>query len=496
MAPKYNEKISSLSSIDDIEQHDELISEDWCDTPDEIDVMARQKKKQIFIDVTKALMVLGFSSWSNLVEGKVYNIHRQLVKLKSFMYEIFDTLIILNLHLLFVGVEQSNPKEMKTKLNGILEQRRKDRRDYLALINATEALNFGLHQKISTVNDFANNKSRIASTNNDNTKKQKRNDDHNAMTSNFIRAPNDNITSNNDNHNSPNNDRSKVLNRHKSPRRCKSTLSKKKIPKNNKKILEGTNSLPSSSSLQLSSIYIYNLNVLHQTSTNEDDEDNESDQDEEEKALTWACSVLIEEFNRKCSLRHQNKVINKRINQKLVAFHRFKNFQEEQRKEEAKKEAKGETMHKALESNKLQHDTNINIDNDANIDENNSISDENVAKSENENQTELENEDLDNHKIQIVSLQDQIRKEKGRSHISMVSGYFVSDKEKDKIKEAKQVLRRLDEEAERIKNKKRKEDEKRRLAQLRKILSLKAEELEKDFTNNNETSEANKEAGK
>ena len=80
MAPKYNEKISSLSSIDDIEQHDELISEDWCDTPDEIDVMARQKKKQIFIDVTKALMVLGFSSWSNLVEGKVYNIDSQLVK--------------------------------------------------------------------------------------------------------------------------------------------------------------------------------------------------------------------------------------------------------------------------------------------------------------------------------------------------------------------------------------------------------------------------------
>ena len=83
MAPRYNEKISSLSSIDDMGQHDELINDDWCDRPDEIDVIARQKKKQVFIDVTKALMVLGFSSWSKLEEGKVFKIDSQLVKLRS-----------------------------------------------------------------------------------------------------------------------------------------------------------------------------------------------------------------------------------------------------------------------------------------------------------------------------------------------------------------------------------------------------------------------------
>ena len=158
---------------------------------------------------------------------------------------------------------------MKSKLNGILEQRRKDRRDYLALINATETLDFGLYQKISTVNDFGNNKSRTESTKDDNTKKQKRNEDYNTMPSNFLRAPNDNITSNNDNHNSQNNDQSKVMSRSKSPRRCRSTLSKKRVPKVGKKVIEGPNSLPSSS-LQLSSIYIYNLNALHQPSSNED----------------------------------------------------------------------------------------------------------------------------------------------------------------------------------------------------------------------------------
>ena len=89
----------------------------------------------------------------------------------------------------------------------------------------------------------------------------------------------------------------------------------------------------------------------------------------------------------------------------------------------------------------------------------------------------------------------------------MVSGVFVSDTEKEKIKEAKKVLRRLDkiaevkkqkeeEEKERIRQIKRKEEEKQRLVQLRKILSLKAEKHENDGINDIETVELNKEGGK
>ena len=121
--------------------------------------------------------------------------------------------------------------------------------------------------------------------------------------------------------------------------------------------------------------------------------------------------------------------------------------------------------------------------------------------------TEDEKEDLHNHKIQIVSLQDQIRKEKDRSHISMVSGVFESDTEKEKIKEAKNVLRRLDkiaevkkqkeqEEKERIRQMKRKEEEKQRLVQLRKILGLKEVKQENDGINDNKTAELNKDGGK
>ena len=95
MAPIFNEKVVTLSSIGDVEKHEELISEDWCNTSDEIDVLARQKKKQVFIDVTKALMVLGFSSWSKLEEGKVLKIDSQLFKLEY--YENFDTLLILKI---------------------------------------------------------------------------------------------------------------------------------------------------------------------------------------------------------------------------------------------------------------------------------------------------------------------------------------------------------------------------------------------------------------
>ena len=88
----------------------------------------------------------------------------------------------------------------------------------------------------------------------------------------------------------------------------------------------------------------------------------------------------------------------------------------------------------------------------------------------------------------------------------MVSGYFVSDTEKEKIKEAKKVLKRLDkmaevkkqkaqEEQERIQQIKRKEEEKQRLAQLRKILSLKSVEQENEVINDNDNAELNEEGG-
>ena len=72
MAPIHNETILSTSSIDEIEQHDELNSAAECEKPSEANVFPEQKKKQVSIDVTKALMVFGFSSWSTLEEGKSF----------------------------------------------------------------------------------------------------------------------------------------------------------------------------------------------------------------------------------------------------------------------------------------------------------------------------------------------------------------------------------------------------------------------------------------
>ena len=89
----------------------------------------------------------------------------------------------------------------------------------------------------------------------------------------------------------------------------------------------------------------------------------------------------------------------------------------------------------------------------------------------------------------------------------MVSGFFVSDTEKEKIKEAKKVLRRLDkvaevkkqkaqEDKERTRQKKRKEEEKQRLAKLRKILCLKVVERENEVMTDNATADINTEGGK
>ena len=385
-------------------------------------------------------------------------------------------------------MERNNSEEMNTKLNGLVQQRRKDRREYLALINATKALNFGLYQKMSSANDVASNHSRIASANVNNTGKQKTNENFHDKPSNALKVPNNNISNDNNGHSKSTNDRTKILNRSNSSKGCKSAVTKKKFQKISKKVIHGTKSLPS-------------------TSTNEDGKNEESDQDEEEFEITWAHSVLLKEFNRRCDLRHQNKGTNKRINHKLVAFQKFKRLQEEQRKKDAKKESKGETIYRALESNKPEYDTNTNIDDNENINENDLDPNSNHPNCSIEIKTEDEKEHLNDHKIQIVSLQDQIRKEKDRSHISMVSGVFESDTEKEKIKEAKKVLRRLDkiaevkkqkekEEQERIRQIKREEEEKQRLAQLRKILSLKAVEHENEMLNDNDTAELNKEGSK
>ena len=378
---------------------------------------------------------------------------------------------------------------MNTKLDGLVEQRRKDRREYLALINATKALNFGLYQMMSSANNAANNHSRIESASVNNTGKLKTKVGFDDKPSNVLQAPNNNIAINNNNCNSnTNNDRSKILNISKSPKGCKSTVTKKKFQKVSKKVIQGTKSLPS-------------------TFLNQDNKNDESNHDEEEVAITWAHSVLLKEFNRRCDLRHESKGTNKRINHKLVAFQKFKRLQEEQRKKDANNESKGETIYRALESNKSEHDTNININDNENVNENDLDPNAIHESASIETKIEDEKEHSNNHKIQIVSLQDQIRKEKDRSHISMVSGVFVSDTEKEKIKEAKKVLRRLhevaevkkqieEEEQERIRQQKRKEEEKQRLAQLRRILSMKAVDQENVVANDNETSELNDEGGK
>ena len=73
MAPNNTEAISSISSIDDIEnveRHDKLDDGTECDKQFADVVVSAVKKKQVSIDVTKALLLLGFSSWSTLEEGK------------------------------------------------------------------------------------------------------------------------------------------------------------------------------------------------------------------------------------------------------------------------------------------------------------------------------------------------------------------------------------------------------------------------------------------
>ena len=76
MGSNLNETISTISTLDDSERYDKLNSGDEHDRSYEANVIAKQKKKQVSIDVTKALMILGFSSWSTLEEGKTIKIKK------------------------------------------------------------------------------------------------------------------------------------------------------------------------------------------------------------------------------------------------------------------------------------------------------------------------------------------------------------------------------------------------------------------------------------
>ena len=222
------------------------------------------------------------------------------------------------------------------------------------------------------------------------------------------------------------------------------SASKKKFQKISKKIIRPSASLPISK-------------------VDPEDTDNESEQDEEEAAITWAHSVLLKEFNRRCELRNTNKNSKKRVNDKLQAFQLFKRLQDEQKKKEAKEKAKGETIYKTLDSNKPELDSIGNINNNENNEVNRLNSNQNNDNRGNQDKVEAKKDDLQNQKIEVVFLQDQIRTEKQKGHKSMVSDIFNSNTEKGKIKEANKVLKRLDKASEIKKQKKKEELEKKRI---------------------------------
>ena len=370
---------------------------------------------------------------------------------------------------------------MEQKLTLVLEQQKSERREYLALINATKDINLELYQMMKTAKNAENDKIGDVSSNETNTSHQKMNKVLNEKPSNTLQVPNNNNISNHINNSSNTNncyqnERSKLLKVPKSPMRCKSPckspFTRKKFRKIPKKLIRPSQSL---------SI----------PTTDPDDGDNESDQDKEEVAIIWAHSVILNEFDRRCKLRTNNKEVAKRANDKLQAFHAFKRLQEEK---EAKEKAKRMTIYKSLDSNKPDIDSTENINNNQNNQESTLDSEINNDNKVVENNIEAKEDDK---KIEVVFLQDQIDTEKKKGHISMVSDIFNSNTEKGKMGEAQNILRRLDrvaemkrqkekEELERINEKKRVEEEKKRIQELKMLLKLKVGEEENNEAENGE----------
>ena len=177
-------------------------------------------------------------------------------------------------------------------------------------------------------------------------------------------------------------------------------------------------------------------------------------QDEEESSLNWAYDILVKEFNKRNEIRDKNVHTTKRANDKLESLLAFKKLKEQ----------------KNTLSSKLKKDAVIKSDSCNNLPSEgdpttfvSSKSSGEINTTEKVEESNIKNNDVGGkkkkgstkRKVQILSLQDQIRSKKKlvaeTSDVIHVNQIFKSNTEKEKIQEAKKALYKLNDRAEKKK---------------------------------------------
>ena len=290
----------------------------------------------------------------------------------------------------FVEKEKGNVAYVEDNLNKHIEAKLAERREYLDLIEETKEINYGLYLKMVQADEQR----------------------HGALFHEEKKISEPQILK-----------EVKVEKTNQPLRRAKTTRSRRN-PKKNIKLSEQPNCVA--------------------TTDNKD----EVVQDGEEVAMTWAYTILINEFYRRNEIRDKMKKLKKTTNEKLEALWKFRKIQALTKKENKKKE-KERKQQELLKSAAISAAISAKAASKASKKDEKS---ENTVSEENPESNGTKKRGSFKRKVQVINLQDQIdaKKKSTGSQIgdSQDQTFYRLKTEKEKIEEAKKVLRYLKEKQE------------------------------------------------
>ena len=171
-------------------------------------------------------------------------------------------------------------------------------------------------------------------------------------------------------------------------------------------------------------------------------------QDGEEVAMTWAYTILINEFYRRNEIRDKMKKLKKTTNEKLEALWKFRKIQALTKKKN-KKEEKERKQQELLKSAAIS--AAISAKAALKASKKNEKS-ENATNEETPESNGTKKRGSFKRKVQVINLQDQIEAKKkstgDQNGESQEQPFYRVKTEKEKVEEAKKVLRYLKEKQE------------------------------------------------
>ena len=355
------------------------------------------KNGVVTLDVTKALLLLGFTSWSAVEEG----------------------------------VEAGDTEQMKAKLSNIVKSLIKERQEYHALIEETKELNYELYKMM------------ISAEENHNGALYKSND----VIPNCIDETSTSKTDTLKEQHTPSN---KEVKRKISENNSSSSSEKDPHLRRTKSEKVRKRSFKKAGRVATATVKAKAIAAKDNKKVTEVDKESES--------LLWAERILIKEYNRRNELRKKSNLAVKKVNSKLETLNAFKHLLTVMKQDVSVKANVKDCIPATTNSfnSSEQKESSSTTENLLETKTSSTLSETSPAKNTEKSNETSNKDDPAKIKVRIVSLRDQIETKKmeapdAATVLSYHKDKFQSTNEKDKIKEAKKFLSELRERIERNK---------------------------------------------